>query len=204
MSSQASLISTQQRPTVNWKHSIIVFYTVFIHLFFTTLIALILLSKESLRENSVKFGNLQGIISMLLASIQYIPQILETIKRGEMGALSIPMMLIQCPGALLFIYSIQIRPGTNWTSWITYAVAGMSQLILICLGVWFFIRDKYFRRGVLNPIVQGHSHNILVKNQKSYTNPNPESLQFENTDDSPSTSRSNPPSYDENTPILSG
>jgi hypothetical protein len=32
------------------------------------------------------------------------------------GALSIPMMLIQTPGGILMVTSIALRKGTNWTS----------------------------------------------------------------------------------------
>ncbi|KAF8880781.1 hypothetical protein BD779DRAFT_1547907 [Infundibulicybe gibba] len=47
----------------------------------------------------------------------------------------IPMMCIQSPGAVLMVLSIALRPGTNWTSWITFAVAGLMQgsLLVMCI-----------------------------------------------------------------------
>jgi len=76
-----------------------------------------------------------GVTSASLAAIQYAPQLLHTYKLKLVGALSIPMMLIQSPGAVLMVLSIALRyascilpykpylnafpisrPGTNWTS----------------------------------------------------------------------------------------
>lgn len=57
-----------------------------------------------------------GISSATLATIQYAPQLLHTYRMKLVGALSIPMMMIQTPGGILMITSIVLRPGTNWTS----------------------------------------------------------------------------------------
>lgn len=48
--------------------------------------------------------------------VQYAPQLLHTYRTKLVGALSIPMMLIQTPGSILMITSIALREGTNWTS----------------------------------------------------------------------------------------
>ena len=57
-----------------------------------------------------------GVSSALLATFQYTPQIAHTWRIKHVGALSIPMMCIQTPGAILMVLSIALRPGTNWTS----------------------------------------------------------------------------------------
>lgn len=57
-----------------------------------------------------------GVTSALLAALQYAPQLVHTYKSKLVGALSIKMMCIQSPGALLMVLSIALRPGTNWTS----------------------------------------------------------------------------------------
>jgi len=69
--------------------------------------------------------------------IQYAPQIYLTWNHKLVGALSIPMMCIQTPGAILMVTNLAIRPGTNWTSWAPYAAAGIMQgcLLVLCL-VW--------------------------------------------------------------------
>jgi len=61
------------------------------------------------------------------------------------GALSIPMMLIQTPGAIFMVLSIALRPGTNWTSWITYAVAGIMQGMLLTMCIVWKLRQSKLR-----------------------------------------------------------
>jgi len=69
--------------------------------------------------------------------IQDAPEIYTTWKLKLVGALSIPMMCIQTPGAILMVTNLAIRPGTNWTSWAPYAAAGIMQgfLLVLCF-VW--------------------------------------------------------------------
>ncbi|KAK7449313.1 hypothetical protein VKT23_013456 [Stygiomarasmius scandens] len=83
-----------------------------------------------------------GVSSALLAAIQYLPQILHTYRSKLVGALSIPMMCIQTPGAVLMVLSIALRPGTNWTSWGTFAVAGICQGILLVMCITWKIRQR--------------------------------------------------------------
>jgi uncharacterized protein with PQ loop repeat len=74
-----------------------------------------------------------GISGTILAILQYAPQIYKTYHAGLVGALSLGTMAIQVPGSVLFVISIAIRPGTNWTSWIPYAVTGAMQGgLLVC------------------------------------------------------------------------
>jgi len=60
-----------------------------------------------------------GISSAILATVQYAPQLFHTYHMKLVGALSIPMMMIQTPGGILMVTSIVLRPGTNWTSGIS-------------------------------------------------------------------------------------
>ncbi|KAF7334467.1 hypothetical protein MVEN_02276200 [Mycena venus] len=82
-----------------------------------------------------------GVSSALLAAIQYLPQISYTYRARLVGALSVPMMCVQSPGAVAMVLSIALRPGTNWTSWITYAVAGMMQFTLLSICIAWKVRQ---------------------------------------------------------------
>ena len=62
------------------------------------------------------WATLLGVSSAMLAAIQYMPQIIHTYRMKLVGALSIAMMMIQSPGAVLMVLSIALRPDTNWTS----------------------------------------------------------------------------------------
>ncbi|KAF7290315.1 hypothetical protein HMN09_01289500 [Mycena chlorophos] len=83
-----------------------------------------------------------GVSSASLAVIQYMPQIAFTWQARLVGALSIPMMCVQSPGAVAMVLSIALRPGTNWTSWITFAVAGMMQFTLLSICIAWKLRQR--------------------------------------------------------------
>ncbi|KAJ7769345.1 hypothetical protein B0H16DRAFT_1517515 [Mycena metata] len=83
-----------------------------------------------------------GVSSALLAAIQYLPQIAFTWQARLVGALSVPMMCVQSPGAVAMVLSIALRPGTNWTSWITYAVAGLMQFTLLSICIAWKLRQR--------------------------------------------------------------
>lgn len=72
-----------------------------------------------------------GVSATLLAVLQYAPQIYKTYKAGLVGALSLGTMAIQVPGSVLFVVSLVLRPGTDWTSWLAYAVTGAMQGALL-------------------------------------------------------------------------
>jgi len=50
-----------------------------------------------------------GVSSATLAASQYAPQLVHTYHLKLVGALSIPMMLIQTPGAIFMVLSIALR-----------------------------------------------------------------------------------------------
>jgi len=55
------------------------------------------------------WATLLGVTSAILAAIQYAPQLIHTYRFKLVGALSIPMMCIQSPGAVLMILGIALR-----------------------------------------------------------------------------------------------
>lgn len=87
-----------------------------------------------------------GITGTLLAAAQYIPQLLHTYRTKLVGSLSIPTMLLQVPGSVLFVWSLSRRPGIEWTSLAAYAVTGLLQLGLLILCVMWKGRQK--RMGI--------------------------------------------------------
>jgi len=136
----------------SWRLSITLSWVVFIHIVLVTFVTFsLLLTRPPLPEHGLPrqlkmWATFLGVTSAALAALQYGPQIVHTYRMKLVGALSIPMMLIQTPGSIFMVTSIALRPGTNWTSWITYAVAGMMQgmLLVMCI-VWKIEQGK---RGV--------------------------------------------------------
>ena len=131
--------SSKDRITsVEWRLSVIAAWIVGFHLYvpfllpyfshnsfplslFTAITTVYLLTIPSSPDNSLPqrvsaWATLLGITAAVLAAIQYAPQLLHTYRSRLVGALSIPMMMIQTPGGFLMVTSIVLRPGTNWTS----------------------------------------------------------------------------------------
>ncbi|KAG6864190.1 hypothetical protein C0991_011689, partial [Blastosporella zonata] len=114
---------------------------------FTTFILLLITPTSSspdvpLPPILARWATFLGVSSAILAAIQYAPQLVHTYKAKIVGALSIPMMCIQSPGAVLMVLSIALRPGTNWTSWVTFAVSGIMQGSLLIMCVVFYFRQR--------------------------------------------------------------
>ncbi|KAK9723013.1 hypothetical protein K7432_002263 [Basidiobolus ranarum] len=125
-------------PTSDWRHSILVSFIVSAHFVLSLSVSIwILGSFGSMSKQASLWAGFLGLLSTSMATLQYIPQIHRTWRLKAVGALSIPTMLMQTPGAFLFAYSIYLRPGTNWTSWMTFVASGILQgtLLIMCL-VW--------------------------------------------------------------------
>lgn len=88
-----------------------------------------------------RWATFLGWSAMILAALQYLPQIVHTAKKRLVGSLSIPMMCLQVPGSALFVYSLSLRPGVNYTSLAAYACTGVLQAILLGLCISWRIRE---------------------------------------------------------------
>ncbi|ORZ18555.1 hypothetical protein BCR42DRAFT_477692 [Absidia repens] len=134
-----------------WRISIIVAILGLGHLTVSFIISFVMLIIEGGPDHhrwTKLWAGFLGVLSMVMAAMQYFPQIYKTWKRKSIGALSIPMMMLQTPGTGLFVYSLMVRPGTNWTAWITYLVTGILQSILLSLCIVWHLRNK--RLGIKN------------------------------------------------------
>lgn len=90
------------------------------------------------------WANFLGILSTILAAIQYFPQIYTTFKLKAVKSLSIPMMCIQTPGSFVFAASLAARLGSSgWSAWGIYLVTGCIQGTLLVMGIYF----EYFKGG---------------------------------------------------------
>ncbi|KAL1730903.1 hypothetical protein EV714DRAFT_209951, partial [Schizophyllum commune] len=154
--SSPTSVKPLKRPqrTEEWQNSVILAWVTFGHfaiIVITTIYLLLTTSpspvpNQPLPPRLSSWATLLGVSSAALAAIQYMPQIIHTYRMKLVGALSIAMMMIQSPGAVLMVLSIALRPDTNWTSWITFAVAGIMQgtLLIMCI-TWKF---RQLRLGI--------------------------------------------------------
>ncbi|KAL6078376.1 hypothetical protein QOT17_001553 [Balamuthia mandrillaris] len=83
------------------------------------------------------FAYVVGLLSSVIIAVVWTPQIYTTWKKGP-GMLSIWMLALQMPGALLVIVFQGIINQKSWTTWAPYVCTGIQQLILI--GLWFYYR----------------------------------------------------------------
>jgi hypothetical protein len=66
-----------------------------------------------------------------------------TYSLGHVGSLSIPMMLIQTPGAFLWAGSLAARLGMEgWSTWGIFLVTGCLQGCLLVMGIYFELRAR--------------------------------------------------------------
>ncbi|KAJ8520533.1 hypothetical protein ONZ45_g2687 [Pleurotus djamor] len=173
--STASSVSLLKEPMKReeWKLSIVLSWTVVAHIVlisFTTFFLLLTANpppspSTPLPSQVLNWATFLGVTSALLAAVQYAPQIAHTYRHKVVGALSIPMMCIQTPGAILMVTSIALRPGTNWTSWITFAVAGIMQgtLLVMCI-CWKFRQQRLGLDDFGNPLYESDTSSIRSRN----------------------------------------
>ncbi|RPB21535.1 hypothetical protein L211DRAFT_889740 [Terfezia boudieri ATCC MYA-4762] len=151
-------------PLRSWKNpfsnthptastALIVTFTCLVHFVVHLIFAFYI---TAIRPNSlVSYANFLGVQATILASVQYIPQILTTWKLGHVGSLSIPMMCIQTPGSFVWAISLAMREGTAWSSWITYVVTGNLQGCLLVMCVMFGIQERRSKAKGMGTVVNG-------------------------------------------------
>lgn len=101
-------------------------------------------------EGLQSWANFLGILSTVLAVIQYFPQIWTTFVLKRVASLSIPMMCIQTPGSFVWAASLASRLGTKgWSAWGVYGVTGCLQGTLLVMGVVYELRHRRQERKEL-------------------------------------------------------
>jgi len=89
------------------------------------------------------WANLLGLMAAGLAAVQYLPQIWTTYRLRHVGSLSIPMLLIQTPGGLLFAGSLYSRLGPDgWSSWGVYLLTAVMQGSLLSMAIYFELQPR--------------------------------------------------------------
>ncbi|KAJ3564849.1 hypothetical protein NP233_g8021 [Leucocoprinus birnbaumii] len=148
--------------TKEWSLALVCSWVTFAHFVFSGTTTLYLMNtitpppgpNSSLPDQVHLWATFLGVSSAILAAIQYAPQLIHTYQLKLVGALSIPMMFINAPGSVFMITGIALRPGTNWTSWFTFLVAGIMQaaLLFMCIA-WKFRQRRLGIDDFGNPLV---------------------------------------------------
>ncbi|KAK4058614.1 hypothetical protein OIO90_000058 [Microbotryomycetes sp. JL221] len=139
-----------------YRRAFSLFVLTMVHLILTTLTTIVLVvtlpsspeggtppafpdggGREHPSERAVRvWATTLGFLSIILACLQYLPQLFLTASSRLVGSLSIPMMCLQTPGSFVFVYTLAVRPGVNWSGWATYLITGVLQgtLLILCLS----------------------------------------------------------------------
>jgi len=67
-------------------------------------------------------------------------------------------MFIQVPVSFIFVYTLAIRPGTRWTTWIVFFVSGCLQGILLLMCICWYYRSRRLGHG---PFYVGETDQLL-------------------------------------------
>ena len=87
------------------------------------------------------FGDICGVISTVLESIEYIPQFITVCKLKNSGSLSLPMLAILGPTELacgVYMYFI----GENWSTYLCSFVSAIAQISLLVVCLFFTLFKK--------------------------------------------------------------
>ena len=116
--------STAAQPT--YRTALAVTLICIVHAFITAILSLYF--SFAAPQYLQSFANTLGILSTILAIIQYFPQIYTTWVLRRVASLSIPMMCIQTPGSFVWAASLAARLGAGgWSAWGVYMVTGCLQ-----------------------------------------------------------------------------
>jgi len=90
----------------------------------------------------VKVAQTLGYTSSILIAIQWTPQIWTTFKLKDPGSLSILMLLLQMPGALLVMYFQAILNAADASTWVPYAFLFLEELLLVIMCLYYIVRNR--------------------------------------------------------------
>ena len=83
------------------------------------------------------YADVLSTVTSTMVVIQYLPQIYVTFRDKDPGSLSLIMLLIQCPGSYIWTIFLALQDGSNYSTWIPFAITGTLQLILLGMGFYF-------------------------------------------------------------------
>jgi hypothetical protein len=89
----------------------------------------------------VTYSDALGIISAVIAALQYAPQIWMTWQLKHIGSVSIPWLIVQTPGGLVSMSALVGAPGTNWTTWLASVGTFLGQFVLLVISCCWAWRD---------------------------------------------------------------
>lgn len=97
------------------------------------------------------------VITTLMFTLHYFPQIWETIRLKRVGSLSLVTLGIMCPGTFVWTYflatqksgAVMVKGIIGPLVWIPYLVTGVLQSILFIIGTYYSCKERRLNTYVL-------------------------------------------------------
>lgn len=93
-------------------------------------------------EGALVLARVFGTASAVSAVIQYAPQLVETVRHGSSGSLSITMYLVQVLGGLLVVALQAFGVSDPWPVWAPILVSTLMQLAVACLCMYYDLKPR--------------------------------------------------------------
>ena len=104
---------------------------------------IVLLALPSNSSDISEIGDVFNIISVVFCIIQWIPQITTTYKYKEIGSISLLALAMQVPGSFLVFGYQDAMINSRFSVGMPYLFAGIQQLILLIMGMFYEFSPKY-------------------------------------------------------------
>ena len=90
----------------------------------------------------VVFAEACGALGALLNMLQWTPQIISTLRSGQVGSLSIIMLLLQVPGGFaVVLFNTVFVAEPNITTWGPFFLSATQQFVLLIICIVLAVRD---------------------------------------------------------------
>jgi uncharacterized protein with PQ loop repeat len=109
-------------------------------------------------DAAFSFAYVCGGIGAVTNMLQWVPQIITTIRNGHVGSLSIIMLALQVPGgyAVVFFNAFIVK-HPNITTWGPFALSATQQLLLLIVCIVFSIRDWRLNKKAKTEVLEEES-----------------------------------------------
>eukprot|EP01113_Clastostelium_recurvatum_P011933 TRINITY_DN16140_c0_g1_i1.p1 TRINITY_DN16140_c0_g1~~TRINITY_DN16140_c0_g1_i1.p1 ORF type:complete len:305 (+),score=23.28 TRINITY_DN16140_c0_g1_i1:78-992(+) len=123
---------------MEWTLSVILFAFLLLFIVVSTAVGGLILWQYGDCANAVMdLGFAYGMLSTVITFIQWAPQIYKTFVAKSSGALSLIMLMIQCPGSFIMAYFMAIVSRESISTWLSSLASAIQQLILIIMLLYF-------------------------------------------------------------------
>jgi uncharacterized protein with PQ loop repeat len=116
------------------------------------LLAVIAVVVSIFHYDSLAWSESLSLITTVLFCLHYLPQIVETLRLGTIGSVSLITLILTCLGTFIWAYFLAFVAGAGSKTasktaalWVPYVVVGIMQLCLIVIGVSQELRRRQFR-----------------------------------------------------------